>query len=314
MLEVLVWLFLLRQGFGLGTTPGGGNGGGGHPGLTAQLPGTAPSSTTAPSSAPSTGPTFPPGFNPFSGQQAAPAHAAPAVAPAAQPAALPPAQSSAPIPTATPASTTAVPPQQMPSTQTPLAQQGSASPASVPAQTNTQASLPPFPSGWQFDTPPPSEVVARANALLKQLWAQGAGTTQQEQTGGRWITYQAAMTGPYKGVIAYRVKGSPAGVSGEVVGGGMKLFEKHAGHFAHALPTQHRAVAGAISRDKAALDAKRPPCLDDGEGDAEGDTDGDDIPPTSPAASADVAPKPHDMPVEASDETEDADANEGELA
>jgi hypothetical protein len=34
----------------------------------------------------------------------------------------------------------------------------------------------------------------------------------QEQTGGRWITYQAqTMAGSKRGVVAFRVKGSPKG-------------------------------------------------------------------------------------------------------
>jgi hypothetical protein len=48
-------------------------------------------------------------------------------------------------------------------------------------------------------------VVARAFALLPQLWARGAGATATEQTAGRWITYRAAMLGSKKSVIAYRL-------------------------------------------------------------------------------------------------------------
>jgi hypothetical protein len=102
-----------------------------------------------------------------------------------------------------------VPPQQNAATATPLAQASQSQPASWPAQAN----LPPFPSGWEPDDPPPSEVVARANALLHQLWQRGAGATAQEMTGGRWITYQAQHLGSMNGVVAYRVKGGSPGAS-----------------------------------------------------------------------------------------------------
>jgi hypothetical protein len=68
--------------------------------------------------------------------------------------------------------------------------------------------LPPWPSGWTPDNPPPAAVVARAWQLLPTLWARGAGSTKVEQTAGRWITYMAAKTaGNTKGVVAYRIKG-----------------------------------------------------------------------------------------------------------
>lgn len=73
-------------------------------------------------------------------------------------------------------------------------------PAAIPA------GLPPFPGpGWVPDSPPPAPVVARAVALLPQLWARGVGATATEQTAGRWITYLAAMVGTKKSVIAYRL-------------------------------------------------------------------------------------------------------------
>lgn len=68
--------------------------------------------------------------------------------------------------------------------------------------------LPPFPSGWEADTPPPPEVVTRAWQLLPVLWKRGKGATAVETTKGRWITYQAQMHGTKKGVTAYRVKGT----------------------------------------------------------------------------------------------------------
>jgi hypothetical protein len=76
------------------------------------------------------------------------------------------------------------------------------------------STLPAFPDGWEHDVPVPPDVQARGVVLLPQLWARGEGSIAQEQTGGRWITYQAAtVPGPQaKGVIAWRVKGTgPAG-------------------------------------------------------------------------------------------------------
>lgn len=66
--------------------------------------------------------------------------------------------------------------------------------------------LPPFPSGWEPDEPPPSAVVTRAWQLLPILWKRGKGSTAVETIKGRWITFQAQMHGPKKGVTAYRVK------------------------------------------------------------------------------------------------------------
>jgi hypothetical protein len=66
--------------------------------------------------------------------------------------------------------------------------------------------LPPFPGpGWVPDSPPPAPVIARAVALLPQLWAQGKGAHTTEQTAGRWITYFATMIGTKKSVVAYRL-------------------------------------------------------------------------------------------------------------
>lgn len=68
--------------------------------------------------------------------------------------------------------------------------------------------LPAFPgSGWEYDEPPPREVVQRAGQLVSQLWRGGAGSFTTEQTGGRWIIYQAAKVASGKqGVVAFRVK------------------------------------------------------------------------------------------------------------
>ena len=66
--------------------------------------------------------------------------------------------------------------------------------------------LPAFPGpGWVPDSPPPAPVIARAGALLPQLWRQGQGTHTTEQTAGRWITYLATMIGTKKSVVAYRL-------------------------------------------------------------------------------------------------------------
>lgn len=70
--------------------------------------------------------------------------------------------------------------------------------------------LPPFPGpGWVPDAPPPAAVQSRAAALLGPLWSGGQGTFKAEQTAGRWIVYQAALTKrgdgtTTKGVVAFR--------------------------------------------------------------------------------------------------------------
>lgn len=70
------------------------------------------------------------------------------------------------------------------------------------------AGLPPFPSGWEYDEPPPPPVVARARQLLSELWARGSGATKTEKTAGRWIIYRAEITrGDKRGVVAYRERG-----------------------------------------------------------------------------------------------------------
>jgi hypothetical protein len=67
--------------------------------------------------------------------------------------------------------------------------------------------LPAFPAGWEYDEPPPSEVRARAKALLGPLWQTGQGSKLVEQTAGRWITYRAEITkGQKHGIVAYRLK------------------------------------------------------------------------------------------------------------
>src|ERR1043166_8396722 len=59
----------------------------------------------------------------------------------------------------------------------------------------TPEGLPPFPgSGWEYDEPPPSPVVARARQLLSTLWGRGQGAFKIEQSAGRWIAYRAEIT------------------------------------------------------------------------------------------------------------------------
>jgi hypothetical protein len=71
--------------------------------------------------------------------------------------------------------------------------------------------LPPWPSGWEYDEPPPAPVVARARQLLSELWARGSGATKTEQTAGRWIVYRSEITrGNKRGVVAYRERGTRA--------------------------------------------------------------------------------------------------------
>jgi len=72
------------------------------------------------------------------------------------------------------------------------------------------AGLPPFPSGWEPDTPVGAGVAARAMALLAELWRYGAGTRKTEKTSGRWITYVATQMGTKRGVVAYRLRAGAA--------------------------------------------------------------------------------------------------------
>lgn len=96
-----------------------------------------------------------------------------------------------------------------------LAQQAQEIRAAVKAPAPWQAALPkdlpPWPAGWEPDTPPPSAVVTRAWQLLPVLWKQGKGSKKVETIKGRWITFVAAdHGGGKKGVTAFRVKGARA--------------------------------------------------------------------------------------------------------
>lgn len=88
------------------------------------------------------------------------------------------------------------------------AKAAASAPAPWPQQKPT--GLPPFPSGWEPDQPPPAAVVTRAWQLLPILWKSGKpGGTSVETIKGRWITFQAQWhdkAKKKKGVTAYRVK------------------------------------------------------------------------------------------------------------
>lgn len=239
----------------------------------------------------------------------------------------------------TPAETpTSTPPQaNLAPTVSPLAQQASIQPGTPPSNTPASTpSLPPFPSGWEADDPVPPEVVARANALLSSLWAKGNGSTTQEMTGGRWITYKATDMGSgIKGVTAWRVKGSNKGLTSSAPSVVNVTPDGHtaddsveksttvglarrppAPQMRHALPSQQRAVQSALSRITAARSAaqrKAPAAPNPGEGDADGMNDGDQAPATSPAAAADMAPPPGPSDSDDSDMTDAEDESEGEL-
>lgn len=88
----------------------------------------------------------------------------------------------------------------------------SASQASPPFPQVIPRGLPPFPGGWVPFEPPSPAVVARANALLPELWRGGAGTFKVEQTGGVWVYYRATPMGDKRGVVAFKEK-SPGAVS-----------------------------------------------------------------------------------------------------
>jgi len=70
--------------------------------------------------------------------------------------------------------------------------------------------LPPFPSkGWVPDEPPSAGVMARARQLLPVLWAHGIGAHKTEMTGGRWITYDAALHRDKRAVEAWHLAEEP---------------------------------------------------------------------------------------------------------
>ena len=92
----------------------------------------------------------------------------------------------------------------------------------IPASTATPAwpaavpkDLPPFPTGWEPDTPVPAAEVARAKALIPELWKSGKpGATKLEKTGAKWVTYLAFRPkAGMKGVAAYRLKAGAPGAT-----------------------------------------------------------------------------------------------------
>ena len=68
--------------------------------------------------------------------------------------------------------------------------------------------LPAWPAGWEPDTPVPAAEVARAKALISELWKSGKpGAHKTEQTAGKWVTYVAFVPKKgMKGVAAFRVR------------------------------------------------------------------------------------------------------------
>lgn len=84
--------------------------------------------------------------------------------------------------------------------------------APAPWRAAAPTDLPPWPSGWEFDNPPPPAVSTRAWQLLPVLWKSGKpGKRKTETIKGRWITFVAEdHGGGKKGVTAYRIKGGKA--------------------------------------------------------------------------------------------------------
>lgn len=105
--------------------------------------------------------------------------------------------------------------------------------AARPASTSPGA----FPGpDWIPDNPVPAAVVARAQALLHDLWAEGLGAFRIEQTEGRQIAYQAAQMGGKHGVVAYRLRATPAASSTALPvlrrgskGAEVKILQSHLG-------------------------------------------------------------------------------------
>lgn len=82
-------------------------------------------------------------------------------------------------------------------------------PSAAPTRPAASSSPGAFPGpDWIPDNPVPAAVVARAQELLPELWAEGLGAFRIEQTGGRQIAYQAAQMGEKHGVVAYRLRAS----------------------------------------------------------------------------------------------------------
>lgn len=79
-----------------------------------------------------------------------------------------------------------------------------ATPAPWPAA--MPSGLPPWPMGWEPETPARRDAIDRAAQLIPALHAQGLGAHVTEFIGGRWLTFVARMHGRKKAVEAYRVK------------------------------------------------------------------------------------------------------------
>jgi hypothetical protein len=126
------------------------------------------------------------------------------------------AQQAAANPTAANVQTAATAAQNAAAVQTAAAKKAKAAAAApLPFPQAKPKGLPPFPSGWEADVPPPPAVVTRAWQLLPVLWKKGKGATAVETIKGRWITFQAQVhAGNKKGVTAYRVKPGAGGATG----------------------------------------------------------------------------------------------------
>lgn len=81
-------------------------------------------------------------------------------------------------------------------------------PAPWPAR--EPSNLPPFPEGWEPDTPPTRAAISRAAQLIQTLHSRGVGSYVTEFLGGRWLTFVAKMHGRKKAVEAWRPRSKAA--------------------------------------------------------------------------------------------------------
>jgi hypothetical protein len=72
------------------------------------------------------------------------------------------------------------------------------------------SNLPPFPEGWEPDSPPSKDAISRAAQLISTLHGRGLGSYVTEFLGGRWLTFVAKMHGKKKAVEAWRPKSRAA--------------------------------------------------------------------------------------------------------